>query len=49
VKALVSRAEAAMRSHPDGAAIYEELRALALNYDMKSIRRRIDAARGVSP
>jgi signal transduction histidine kinase/CheY-like chemotaxis protein len=49
VKALVARAEAAMRAHPDGAAVYEELRTLALNYDMKSIRRRIDAARGVSP
>jgi signal transduction histidine kinase/DNA-binding NarL/FixJ family response regulator len=49
VKALVARAEAAMRADPDGVAVYEHLRALALNYDMKAIRRRIEAARGTEP
>jgi signal transduction histidine kinase/DNA-binding NarL/FixJ family response regulator len=47
VKALISRAEAAMRANPDNAPVYEELRALALRYDMKAVRRRIDDAREV--
>lgn len=48
VKALISRAEDAMRSDPDAAPVYEELQRLARNYDMKAVRRRIDDARGAS-
>jgi signal transduction histidine kinase/DNA-binding NarL/FixJ family response regulator len=46
VKALVSRVEAAMKTDPSGAPVYEELRRLARNYDMKAVRRRLDEARG---
>ena len=38
VKALVSRVEAAMKSDPSGAPVYEELRRLARNYDMKAVQ-----------
>jgi signal transduction histidine kinase/DNA-binding NarL/FixJ family response regulator len=47
VKALVSRVETAMRADPASAPMYEELRVLALRYDMKAVRRRIDDAREV--
>ena len=46
VKALVSRVESAMKADPSGAPMYEELRRLARNYDMKAVRRRLAAARG---
>jgi signal transduction histidine kinase/DNA-binding NarL/FixJ family response regulator len=46
VKALVSRVESAMKTDPAGAPVYEELRRLARSYDMKAVRRRLDAARG---
>ena len=46
VKALISCAEAAMHTDPDGAPVYEELRRLARNFDMKAVRRRLDDARG---
>jgi signal transduction histidine kinase/DNA-binding NarL/FixJ family response regulator len=46
VKALVLRVESAMKTDPAGAPVYEELRRLARSYDMKAVRRRLDAARG---
>ncbi len=46
VKELISRAEAAMATDPEGAPVYEELRRLARNFDMKAVRRRLDDARG---
>jgi CheY-like chemotaxis protein len=49
VKELISRAEAAMEADPDGAPVYEELRRLARNFDMKAVRRRLDVARGAIP
>jgi signal transduction histidine kinase/DNA-binding NarL/FixJ family response regulator len=45
VKALIARAEEATRQHPDSARVYEELKRLARNYDMKGVRRRIDESR----
>ncbi|MEO8017102.1 MAG: response regulator [Pseudomonadota bacterium] len=48
VKALISRAETAMRADPHGAPVYEELRRLARNFDMRAVRKRIDHARGVA-
>jgi hypothetical protein len=48
VKALISRAEAAMTADPDGAAVYQDLQRLARNYDMKAVRRRIEDAREVA-
>jgi signal transduction histidine kinase/DNA-binding NarL/FixJ family response regulator len=48
VKALISRAEIAMRADPDAAPVYEELQRLARSFDMKAVRRRIDDARGAS-
>jgi signal transduction histidine kinase/DNA-binding NarL/FixJ family response regulator len=45
VKALISRTEEAMRTDPAAAPLYEELRRLARNYDMKAVRKRIDTAR----
>jgi signal transduction histidine kinase/DNA-binding NarL/FixJ family response regulator len=47
VKALISRAEAAMEADPEGAPVYEELRRLARSFDMKAVRRRLDDAREV--
>jgi CheY-like chemotaxis protein len=47
VKALVARVESAMKTDPPGTPLYEELRRLARNYDMKAVRRRLDAARGI--
>jgi signal transduction histidine kinase/DNA-binding NarL/FixJ family response regulator len=46
VKELIARAEAAMEADPDGLPVYEELRRLARNFDMKAVRRRLDDARG---
>jgi signal transduction histidine kinase/ActR/RegA family two-component response regulator len=46
VKALLARVDEAARDHPAGAALYDELKRLARNYDMKAVRRRLDDARG---
>jgi len=46
IKALLARVEVAMHDDPQGAPVYEELRRLARNFDMKAVRRRIDDARG---
>jgi signal transduction histidine kinase/CheY-like chemotaxis protein len=48
VKALIARAEAAMHATPESAPLYEELRRLARNFDMKAVRRRLDDARGMN-
>jgi hypothetical protein len=37
-----------MLDDPAGTCVYEELRRLARNYDMKAVRRRLDDARGLS-
>ena len=49
VKALIARAEIAMRSEPEAAPVYDELRRLARNFDMKAVRRRLEDARGLKP
>jgi signal transduction histidine kinase/DNA-binding NarL/FixJ family response regulator len=46
VKALIARAEIAMDADPAGSRVYEDLRRLARNFDMKAVRRRLDDARG---
>jgi len=48
IKALLARVEIALQDDPPGARVYEELRRLAKNFDMKAVRRRIDDARGVA-
>ena len=48
VKELIARAELAMKADPAAAPVYEELRRLARNYDMKAVRRRLDDARGAA-
>jgi signal transduction histidine kinase/DNA-binding NarL/FixJ family response regulator len=45
VKALLARMEEASRGDPAAAPLYDELRRLARNYDMKGVRRRLDEAR----
>jgi CheY-like chemotaxis protein len=48
IKALLARVELAIQDDPSGVPVYEELRRLARNFDMKAVRRRIDDARGVN-
>jgi signal transduction histidine kinase/CheY-like chemotaxis protein len=48
IKALLARVDLAMQDDPPGAPVYEELRRLARNFDMKAVRRRIDDVRGAS-
>jgi CheY-like chemotaxis protein len=48
IKALIARAELAMEADPAGAPVYEELRRLARNFDLKAVRRRLEHARGVN-
>jgi signal transduction histidine kinase/ActR/RegA family two-component response regulator len=45
VKALIARVEEATRTDPGAAPLYEELKRLARNFDMKGVRRRLDDAR----
>ena len=45
VRALISRAESATREHPASAPLYDELKRLARNFDMKGVRRHIANAR----
>jgi len=49
VKELIARTELAMRAEPEAAPVYEELRRLARNFDMKAVRRRLEDSRGIIP
>jgi len=48
VKELLTRAESAARGDPVGASLYQEVKRLARNFDMRGVRRVLQNARGDS-